>query len=478
MKKILIMFIVLCYSFILFAGAEITFDNLIHDYGTLEEDGGPYEHIFHFSNTGDAPFKLVQVKAGWGCTTPSWSTDEIKAGEKGFITVAYKSENRPGIFNKSIKVFTDIDDKITSLRIKGDVIATPGKLRQKIGILKSSKNTIQFGDIIYLQSKTQKIEIQNTKSVEITISVEDCPDHIKLEIEPATLAPGKRGEILVTYDSKIKNNYGTTKDIPKISMNMGKQVYKGSFNIIANIVEDFSKLSAQEMEDAPVVIFPKKSINVGEIGEKQVKSIEFEFENHGKNKLIIRNIEINNNAFILARYDDVVEPGGKGKLTMKTNPAYLSSRIDTKINVITNDPRNSITILRLFGTKNIPKRPLKESKKSHSKSNNVKVHEVVKLMEEYKKSEKLVILDVRTPEEYENGCLPGALNIDIQDKSFYKTIKPLDKSKMYIVYCKSGIRSEEAISVMNKLGFKNVLHMFEGMDGWKDKRLKVRSPNK
>ena len=99
-------------------------------------------------------------------------------------------------------------------------------------------------------------------------------------------------------------------------------------------------------------------------------------------------------------------------------------------------------------------------------------------MEEYKKSEKLVILDVRTPEEYENGCLPGALNIDIQDKSFYKTIKPLDRFKLYIVYCKSGIRSEEAISVMNKLGFKNVLHMFEGMDGWKDKRLKVKNPNK
>ncbi len=314
--------------------------------------------------------------------------------------------------------------------------------------------------------------------MEISLSVEDCPDHIKLEIKPATLAPGKRGEILVTYDSKIKSNYGASKDTPKISMKMSNQVYKGSFNITANIVEDFSKLSAQEMEDAPVVIFPKKSIDVGKIGEKQVKSIVLEFENHGKNKLFIRNIEINNTAFILAEYDDVVEPGGKGKLTVNTNPAYLSSKIDARINVITNDPKNSITTLRLSGTKNIPKRSIKEGKKSFSKSKNVKVHEVVKLMEEYKKSEKLVILDVRTPEEYENGCLPGALNIDIQDKSFYKTIQPLDRSKMYLVYCKSGIRSEEAITVMNKLGFKNVLHMFEGMDGWKDKRFKVKNPKK
>ena len=147
MKRLFLLFIILCYSFILFAEAEITFDNLKHDYGKMEEDGGPYEHIFHFKNTGNEPFKLVKVKAGWGCTTPSWSTDEIKAGEKGFITVAYKSDDRPGMFNKSIKVYTDINDIITTLRINGNVIPTPGKLLNKIGLLKSSLNKIKFGHI-------------------------------------------------------------------------------------------------------------------------------------------------------------------------------------------------------------------------------------------------------------------------------------------------------------------------------------------
>ena len=64
MKKILLLIIFLCYSFILFADAEIKFENLIYDYGELIEDEGPYEHIFHFTNTGDEPFKLVKVKAG------------------------------------------------------------------------------------------------------------------------------------------------------------------------------------------------------------------------------------------------------------------------------------------------------------------------------------------------------------------------------------------------------------------------------
>ena len=64
MKKTFLLFIFLISSFILYASAEITFDNLIHDYGELIEDEGPYEHIYSFTNTGDEPFKLVKVKAG------------------------------------------------------------------------------------------------------------------------------------------------------------------------------------------------------------------------------------------------------------------------------------------------------------------------------------------------------------------------------------------------------------------------------
>ena len=96
----------------------------------------------------------------------------------------------------------------------------------------------------------------------------------------------------------------------------------------------------------------------------------------------------------------------------------------------------------------------------------------------YKNSDKLVVLDVRTPKDYENGCIPRALNFDVQDNNFSKIIQLLDRSKLYIVYCKSGIRSEEAITIMSNLGFKNLYHMNEGMDGWKENRLEVSDPGK
>lgn len=79
-----------------------------------------------------------------------------------------------------------------------------------------------------------------------------------------------------------------------------------------------------------------------------------------------------------------------------------------------------------------------------------------------------VILDVRTPEEYSQGFISGALNMDFLDDSFPEKLKGMDKDKTYLIYCKSGGRSEEALKEMNSLGFNKVYELEEGYMGWSD----------
>ena len=286
------------------------------------------------------------------------------------------------------------------------------------------------------------------------MTIADCPKYIKIKIKPETLAPGERGEIQVTFDSKLKNTYGTSTDNPKISMKFSTQVYNGTINVIAKIVEDFSQLSAKELADAPVIHFPRKSINVGEIDAKQSKRIEIEFENRGNSKLLIRNIEINNSSLTLAEYDKELKPGRKGKLTLNTNPANIVGKLNVSVTVISNDPKKSQTTLHLYGTKKKPEPAPKKVKNIQTKIKNFKVREAYDLLHEYKNSDKLVVLDVRTPKEYENGCIPEALNFDFEAKNFIKTIQLLDRSRIYLVYCQAGIRSEEALIIMSELGLK------------------------
>jgi rhodanese-related sulfurtransferase len=71
-------------------------------------------------------------------------------------------------------------------------------------------------------------------------------------------------------------------------------------------------------------------------------------------------------------------------------------------------------------------------------------------------SEGLVVIDVRTPSEFAEQRLDGALNINLQSDDFVERISELDRNGNYAVYCRSGNRSAEAVAAMKTLGFTNV----------------------
>lgn len=78
-----------------------------------------------------------------------------------------------------------------------------------------------------------------------------------------------------------------------------------------------------------------------------------------------------------------------------------------------------------------------------------------------------VILDVRTEDEYNDGIIANAVNIDIhQGQVFVSAIEALDKNKKYFVYCRSGARSAKACEIMNELGIENAFNLTGGILAW------------
>ncbi|HEY3292765.1 MAG TPA: rhodanese-like domain-containing protein [Candidatus Nanopelagicaceae bacterium] len=78
----------------------------------------------------------------------------------------------------------------------------------------------------------------------------------------------------------------------------------------------------------------------------------------------------------------------------------------------------------------------------------------------------VVILDVRTPGEFSQGHIQGAMNIDVEASTFDSEIAKLDKSKTYAVYCHSGRRSGIATEAMAKMGFKHIYNLQNGLADW------------
>lgn len=80
----------------------------------------------------------------------------------------------------------------------------------------------------------------------------------------------------------------------------------------------------------------------------------------------------------------------------------------------------------------------------------------------------LVVLDIRTPEEFNEMRLGGSLNVDFYAADFSEQLDTLDKDDPYVMYCRSGNRSSEAIKTMKELGFVEVYEIDGGIVNWYD----------
>lgn len=99
-------------------------------------------------------------------------------------------------------------------------------------------------------------------------------------------------------------------------------------------------------------------------------------------------------------------------------------------------------------------------------SEDITVTQAYNLIHENLNNPEFVILDVRTSEERDNGYLEGSAWIDIRSDSWLDTVKTLNKSYTYIIYCKVGGRSSLAMESMVHLEFEKVYNMLGGIDGW------------
>ena len=101
----------------------------------------------------------------------------------------------------------------------------------------------------------------------------------------------------------------------------------------------------------------------------------------------------------------------------------------------------------------------------------VNAKEAFDLIQEHKGNPRFVIIDVRTPEEFAEGHIANAVNIDFRAEDFRSEIGQLDKGNIHFIYCRSGNRSRGALEIMIELGFVEVYHLSTGIIGWLDEGL-------
>ena len=340
--------------------AYIKFEKTVHDYGTIKEADGKAKATFTFTNTGDQPLVITNVKPNCGCTTPSYTKEPVPPKGKGYVTAAYDPKNRPGAFNKTVRVTTNAENSNVILRIKGEVIAREKGVKDhyphEMGPIRLSTNHMAMQNVTNKQTKTDTIKIINTSQEPASISFKNAPKHVNIAAVPSKLKPQQKGVVVITYNAEMKNDWGFVIDRIPVVFNdkFDPKDRMNRITVSANIQEDFSKMSEGDKAKAAKIEFESKTFNFGTIKQGESASHIYKFKNTGKSDLIIRKTKASCGCTVVNPEDKVIAPGGESQFNVKFNSRGKKGKQNKTITVITNDPTTPSVILKITGTVTLP----------------------------------------------------------------------------------------------------------------------------
>ena len=323
-----------------------------HDFGKFKEEAGMQTFDFVVMNTGNQPLVIQNIVASCGCTTPQWTKDPIPPRGTGKITAIYDPTNRPGQFNKTLSVYTNSKPEVAVLVIKGEVIPHEKSVEElftfPVGPVRFESNHLAFTDVKKTEKKIRVMPVINPTKSPVKIEFDAVPAHLTLKSNPETLKPGQKGIIEGTYDANKNAGWGTVSDMIKVKINgvVQENLY---YYVSANLIEDFSGLSKEEVANAPVFKVESANVDLGKIPGSTPKEVEFKFTNEGKSDLVIRHIRSTCGCTAVQQgiQGQGIKPGESGSIKAVFNSGSYKGKVTKAIYVYTNDPKNSEIMLML-----------------------------------------------------------------------------------------------------------------------------------
>ncbi len=333
--------------------ADVAFEKMDYDFGKIKEEAGPANYSFKFTNTGKVPLVISAVNASCGCTTPEWSKEPVLPGKSGFVKVAYNPLNRPGSFSKTITVVANIPNGSKVLKISGDVIPKVLTIEEQfptdLSKIRMVTNHLSFVKIKNTEVKTDSLQFYNPGTQPVKISFKSLPPFLKAKAVPETIQPKQKGYFVVSYDATKVKEYGFLMNRIYLVFD-GAENYNQAFSVSATIEEDFSKLSQQQLANAPKIDFDTRVFQFGDIVEGAKAEHTFSIINKGKSDLLIRSVKSSCGCTAANPASMVIKPGESTNMKTVFDSQGKTGMQNKTVTIISNDPANATTILRITGT--------------------------------------------------------------------------------------------------------------------------------
>ena len=325
----------------------ITFSKTEHDFGKINEEDGRVSVVFDFKNEGMAPLVLSNVRASCGCTTPTWTKEPVEPGQKGSITVTYNPNGRPGKFSKTVTITSNASEPTKKVYIKGEVIPKQAKPVNRytvaVGDLSMKTKSIDLGTIKKGETKSGELEYANLTQAEHNVALATHPADAFVinQVTLPAVKPNEIGKFVFALDSKATKLYGPVEVYAFVVVD-GKNDQSETFRLVikADIVEDFSNLTVEQKQQAPIIEL-EKEINVGKIPAGKVHKFIFPIKNTGANPLEIRRAYCSDE-HLAFKTPKAIKNGKKGAVSVDINAKGMEpGAYSRQVLIISNDFEHS-----------------------------------------------------------------------------------------------------------------------------------------
>jgi hypothetical protein len=348
-------------------GALISSEVQTCDFGHIDEAAGLATHTFTIRNTGAAPLVIHRVTASCGCTQPEWPKEPVAPGSTGEVKISYNPKGRPGPFHKSIAIHSNAKNERLTLYIKGTVKSRTAEqpvitYPYSMGDLKLQTKTVQYSRAYPGESPEETIRIKNEGKTPLKINPRKV-DFLTVTVTPDTLKPDETGEISIVFHTDKVRRMGRTSILLPLQMeNADRKNREGYLHIAANIIDNFSHLSAREKAGAPAARFSLTSLDFGKLPDKSGGIVSFigiggkeseslAITNAGQSPLLIYSVTCDNELIDISGGKKELKPGASSVYKVSIRPKEIKARLEAFIHIVCNDPAGPVRLIKVTAEK-------------------------------------------------------------------------------------------------------------------------------
>lgn len=337
------------------AAPSLTWLQPVHDFGAFREEMGPVTCTFQAINTGDEPVVVLDARANCGCTRPVYAKKPVAPGDTLKVSVSYDPKGRPGRFHKQVRVTTNPPAGASVLNIRGTVIGASNTLRSRYpieaGNARISNDVTPFGETRKGHVVAAAVNIYNPTDSAITPAVANVPGYINGIFRPTVIPSGEQGILSLTAYTDRCPQWGVVTDSLTLIPDARHPEQSATIATVVIVNEDFSKLTPEQLEDAPVAQYSTDVLDFDRIDGTAPRHLTFTIGNSGRSPLLIRRLYTPDHAITIKSSSTKIKPGRKATVTVTVDPAKLSADqpLNARITAITNSPDNPNSIIRVVG---------------------------------------------------------------------------------------------------------------------------------